>query len=66
MPVTITKVLRKMDAFGYPVNLYYQSNDTKMRSLFGTLGTVFTVAALAYYFVYLGMRILDPEHQHIS
>ena len=66
MSVTLTKVLRKMDAFGYPVNLYYQSKDTKMRSLFGTIATFFTMAALAYYFVYLAMRIQDPEHQNIS
>ena len=66
MPVSITKVLRKIDAFGYPVNFYYQSKDNKMRSLFGSLATVITVSALAYYFVFLAMRIQDPEHQNIS
>ena len=57
MPISLIKVLRKMDAFGYPVNFYYQSKDNKMRSLFGTLATVITMTALLYYFVFLVMRI---------
>ena len=66
MPVKITKVLRKLDAFGFPINFYYQSNDSKMRSIFGSLATVITVSLLTYYFVFLAMRIQDPEHQSIS
>ena len=66
MVKAITRIFRKLDAFGYPVNLYYHPNDNKMRSTFGAMGSIFTFSILLYYFVILILQVRDPEKQKIS
>lgn len=62
MKKSCIQYLAKLDVFGYPVSLYYHENKQKKKSVVGFIITVFMLLVATTYFVFMALRVGDPEY----